>query len=62
MIQATIGFIVYGVHKDGLKDPMGTPFMDDALVQRAKSSLVAAGLKSSSITLWSPANKKLRRH
>ena len=45
MIQATIGFIVFGVHKDGLKDPMGTPFVDDALVQRAKSALVAAGLK-----------------
>ena len=45
MIQATIGFIVFGVHKDGLKDPMGTPFIDDALVQRAKSALVAAGLK-----------------
>ena len=45
MIQPTIGFIVFGVHKDGLKDPMGTPFIDDALVQRAKSALVAAGLK-----------------
>ena len=45
MIQATIGFVVFGVHKDGLKDPMGTPFIDDALVQRAKSALVAAGLK-----------------
>ena len=45
MIQATIGFIVFGVHKDGLKDPMGTPFIDDALVRRAKSALVAAGLK-----------------
>lgn len=45
MIQATIGFILFGVHKDGLKDPMGTPFIDDALVQRAKSALVAGGLK-----------------
>jgi len=45
VIQATIGFIVFGVHKDGLKDPMGTPFIDDALVRRAKSALVAAGLK-----------------
>ena len=45
MIQATIGFIVFGVHKDSLKDPMGTPFIDDVLVQRAKSALVAAGLK-----------------
>jgi L-arabinose isomerase len=45
VIQATIGFIVYGVHKDGLLDPMGKPFIDDALVQRAKSALAAAGLK-----------------
>jgi len=45
VIQATIGFIVFGVHKDGLKDPTGTPFIDDALVLRAKSALVAAGLK-----------------
>jgi L-arabinose isomerase len=45
VIQATVGFIVFGVHKDGLKDPMGTPFVDDALVQRARSGLVAAGLK-----------------
>ena len=45
MIQATIGFIVFGVHKDGLKDPMGTAFIDDALIQRAKSALVSAGLK-----------------
>ena len=45
MIQPTIGFIVFGVHKDGLKDPSGTPFIDDALVQHAKSALAAAGLK-----------------
>jgi hypothetical protein len=45
VIQATVGFIVFGVHKDGLKDPMGTPFVDDALVERAKNGLVAAGLK-----------------
>jgi len=45
VIQPTIGFIVFGVHKDGLKDPSGTPFIDDALVQRAKSALVGASLK-----------------
>ena len=45
MIQATIGFIVFGVHKDGLKDPMDKPFIDDALVRRAKSALLSAGLK-----------------
>lgn len=45
MIQPTIGFIVYGVHKDGLKDPMGTPFIDEAIVAGAKRALTQAGLK-----------------
>ena len=45
MIQPTIGFVVYGVHKDGLNDPSGAPFIDDAVVQRAKSALRTAGLK-----------------
>jgi L-fucose isomerase-like protein len=45
MIQTKIGFIVYGVHKDGLKDPMGTPFIDDELVKKAKNALTDAGLE-----------------
>ena len=45
MIQPTVGFIVYGVHKDGLKDPMGVPFIDDAIVKQSKKALVSAGLK-----------------
>jgi len=45
LIQATIGFIVFGVHKDGLKDPMGKPFIDEALIERAKRALRAADLK-----------------
>jgi len=45
MIKAKIGFIVYGVHKDGLEDPMGTPFIDDDLVMKAKSSLKESGLE-----------------
>jgi L-fucose isomerase-like protein len=45
MIKAKVGFIVFGVHKDGLQDPMGTPFIDDKLVANAKKSLVAAGLE-----------------
>lgn len=45
MIRPTIGFIVYGVHKDGLKDPLGNPFIDDALIERARNALAAAGLK-----------------
>jgi len=45
MIEPTIGFIVYGVHKDGLEDPAGAPFIDDAIVERSQKALVAAGLK-----------------
>ena len=45
MIEPKVGFIVYGVHKDGLKDPMGQPFIDEALVVRAEDALNKAGLK-----------------
>jgi len=45
LIQPTVGFLVYGVHKDGLKDPMGVPFIDDAIVKQSKKALVKAGLK-----------------
>jgi L-fucose isomerase-like protein len=45
MIQPTVGFIVYGVHKDGLQDPMGVPFIDDAIVAQSKRALRNAGLK-----------------
>ena len=44
MIHPTVGFIVYGVHKDGLADPMGVPFIDEAIVARSKAALAAAGL------------------
>ncbi|MCX7427078.1 MAG: hypothetical protein NTW96_15820 [Planctomycetia bacterium] len=44
MIHPTAGFIVYGVHKDGLQDPMGQPFIDDALVGRSKKALVDRGI------------------
>ncbi|MBI3947396.1 MAG: hypothetical protein HY321_15850 [Armatimonadetes bacterium] len=44
MITPTAGFIVYGVHKDGLQDPMGVPFIDDALVARSKKALKEAGV------------------
>jgi L-fucose isomerase-like protein len=44
MIQPKVGFVVYGVHKDGLLDPMGTPFIDEELVNQAKAALRAAGL------------------
>jgi L-arabinose isomerase len=44
MIKPKIGFAVYGVHKDGLLDPMGQPFIDDAIVARAKNALRDAGI------------------
>jgi L-fucose isomerase-like protein len=44
MIQPTVGFIVYGVHKDGLKDPMGAPFIDGAMVARSRDALRSCGL------------------
>jgi len=45
LIQPTVGFITYGVHKDGLKDPMGVPFIDDAIVKRSKKALAQTGMK-----------------
>ena len=44
MITPKAGFIVYGVHKDGLPDPMGTPFIDDAIVAKSKKALRDAGV------------------
>ena len=44
MIKAKVGFIVYGVHKDGLLDPMGTPFIDDKIVASAKKALKDNGV------------------
>jgi L-fucose isomerase-like protein len=44
MNHPKIAFITYGVHKDGLLDPMGTPFIDDKLVKNAQHALREAGL------------------
>ena len=44
MIQPTSGFIVYGVHKDGLADPMGRPFIDQEIVARSREALRARGI------------------
>jgi hypothetical protein len=44
MIKPKVGFITYGVHKDGLQDPMGVPFIDDEIIESAKSALRDAGL------------------
>ena len=45
MLKPKVGFIVFGVHKDGLLDPMGTPFVDDALIAAAKAALRAANVE-----------------
>ena len=45
MIKPKVGFIVYGVHKDGLLDPMSTPFINDQLIANAKNALREAGLE-----------------
>jgi len=44
MIKPKVGFIVFGVHKDNLLDPMGTPFIDDKVIKQAKKTLRDAGL------------------
>ena len=44
MIRPTAGFLVYGVHKDGLEDPMGQPFIDEAIVSRSKQALLDRGV------------------
>ena len=44
MLKPKVAFVVYGVHKDGLKDPMGAPFIDDGIVDRSRKALKAAGL------------------
>ncbi len=45
MIQPTAGFIVYGVHKDGLADPMGQPFIDEKVVADSKKALAEQGVR-----------------
>ncbi len=45
MIAPKVGFVVYGVHKDGLLDPMDTPFVDDSLIDAAKRKLRQVGLQ-----------------
>jgi hypothetical protein len=45
MLKPKVGFIVYGVHKDGLEDPMGQPFIDEAIVTQSKQALQQAGIE-----------------
>ncbi len=39
MVKAKAGFVVYGVHKDGLLDPSGDPFIDQSIIDGAKAAL-----------------------
>ena len=39
MLKSKAGFVVYGTHKDGLKDPMGVLFIDDQLIENQKKAL-----------------------
>jgi L-arabinose isomerase len=45
MLKTKVAFVVYGVHKDGLLDPLGAPFIDAQVVAGAREALVAAGLE-----------------
>jgi L-fucose isomerase-like protein len=40
-----VAFVVYGVHKDGLLDPQGQPFIDQAVIDHARDALARAGLE-----------------
>ncbi len=44
------GFIVFGVHKDGLRDPMGNLFIDEAIINRSKEALRERGIRISRVS------------
>jgi len=45
MIEPVAGFIIYGTHKDGLKDPLGKPFIDQKIIEHSKYVLRKSGIK-----------------
>ena len=45
MIIAKAGFVVYGVHKDGLCDPDGNVFIDENIIGTAKEALKKEGVE-----------------
>ncbi len=45
MITPKFGFIVFGVHKDGLRDPMGNLFIDEGIIARSKEALRNRGIE-----------------
>ena len=38
-MKSKAGFVVFGTHKDGLLDPMGTPFIDEKVIEASKAAL-----------------------
>lgn len=45
MIKTKVAFLVYGVHKDGLTDALGAPFIDEVMIKEAKKALWNKGLE-----------------
>lgn len=45
MIKPKMGFIVFGVHKDGLEDPMGVPFINQNIIDESKDAIKAKGVE-----------------
>ena len=45
MLKTKAGFVVFGVHKDGLCDPDGAPFIDERIIENAKDALLAEGVE-----------------
>lgn len=45
MIRPKMGFIVFGVHKDGLKDPLGVPFINQKIIDESKAAIEAKGVE-----------------
>lgn len=45
MIKPKMGFIVFGVHKDGLCDPMGVPFINQGIIDKCKKDITAKGVE-----------------
>ncbi len=45
MLQPTVAFVTYGVHKDGLLDPLGKPFVDGEIVRGAREAFANAGVR-----------------
>jgi len=45
MITPRFGFLVFGVHKDGLQDPLGQPFIDENIIARSRDALRQKGIE-----------------